>query len=957
MAYAHLLLLVLAPFLGAQEPDHSLAGKWQVRLDPAGVGQFEQWFAESIDGSEIQLPGTTDLAGLGYELDRKTMSYGVPFPDSVWPGRGAAERLDEAGHLLRRHMYIGKAWYQRVIEVPERWRNRRVKLELERVMWRSDIWIGERYYGSNDSLTTAHIYDLGFLDPGKHRLTICVDNGQVHDLGILGHAYGPETQSRWNGIVGEIKLTAKPRFYIHNIRVDAPQDPLKLRALVSLHHLADSPSEGILTLRVTHADGTKLLTTEQFSCRADGAVLDLEAWLPIQKEVKAWSELHPQLYLLTAELQSPHGRDTMQIPFGFRTIERDGRRILINGTPMFLRGTLDCAVYPNTGHPPTTVAEWREILNTIRLHGFNHVRFHTWCPPRAAFEAADELGIYLCPETPFWVDNWTSEIGLQPKLLGSNDGVTEFVRREIQRISDAYGNHPSFAFFCIGNEFGMSSDWQVVQDLVSEAKRYDWRHLHSGSTARRRVDADDFWVTHRTEKAVRGIGPPHTNWDFSDAIADLDVPVIAHETGQRPVFPNYDQLLPKFSGPLLPLNYQRLQRKLSASGLADQADDFQRASAKFQMVQYKAEHEAMLRTPEFGGYQLLMLNDFTGQSEALVGMLDPFWQSKGIISDSDVRRWNSLATPLARMDRFIWTSEQTFEAEVDLALFDLGDWVNAQPFWELRSDDGGFHVRKSFATMHPETGRLNPLGKASASLAEIHEPTALTFTVKISDEDWYEIFDDPVRGQPKNSWRIWVYPTAPSIQSSAPTPYPQTNPDDIVISRELDADTMKKLHAGAKVLLLTHGLKNPLTKQTNFAAVYWSAGWWGDAFSHLGILCDPQHAAFALFPNDGHSDWQWYDLTQNATTFLLDQAADGFRPLVQLVPDFHHPHLLGQVFETKVGAGRLLVCGYDLDHDLANRPAALQFRLSLLSYMRSNAFAPSHELNPTLLQELLTSQD
>lgn len=952
MAILHLLLLALVPNWSTQEYEHSLAGEWQVRLDPKGEGQLGQWFTGPIAGTEISLPGTTDLAGIGYPLDFSTMSYGTPFTDSEWPGRPAAERLDEAGHLVRRHMYLGKAWYQRTIQIPETWHNRRVVLELERVMWQSDVWVDDQYFGSKDSLTTAHRFDLGVLAPGNHRLTIRVGNGQIHELGILGHAFGPETQSRWNGIIGEMKLTAKPHFFVERIRVDAPADPKQLRANVVLHNLSDGQIEGDLTLSVTSIDGTQLLTRQTYSCSSDQGAQTVEAELPITTAIQTWSEFEPNRYLLTAELKSTYGSNKMEIPFGFRSIERSGKQILLNGQPIFLRGTLDCAVYPRTGHPPTNLEEWRTVLSTIRDHGFNHVRFHTWCPPRAAFDAADELGIYLCPETPFWVDNWTSKIGLKPKLLGFHDGVSDYVRREIQNISDAYGNHPSFTFFCIGNEFGMDSDWQLVQDLVREAKRYDDRHLHSGSTARRRVAADDYWVTHRTGQAVRGIGPAHSNWDYRDAIAETDLPVIAHETGQRPVFPDYASLLPKFTGPLLPLNYQRLQRELNAAGLAGQTNDFAKASAKFQMVQYKAEHEAMLRTPDFGGYQLLMLNDFTGQSEALVGILDPFWQSKGVFQDADVRQWNSRAVPLVRIESYIWTSEQTFEAEVDVAIFDSRDWSDCTPVWELRSDDGRFHIRQPFDGRKLQNRGMQSLGSISAPLTAIQEATALTLTVDLAGGEPTSTSTSPSSTPARNSWVIWVYPPASKIESVSSPP----SKDGILISERLDSKTLQQLKNGAKVLLLAHGTKNPRTKQTQFAAVYWSAGWWGDAFSHLGILCDPQHPAFSGFPNDGHSDWQWYELTQNATTFRFDLTGDGFRLLVQLVPDFHHNQLLGQVFECKVGRGRLLVCGYDLASDLTHRHAARQFRGSLLDYMRSKDFRPSHELKLAMLEALLERQ-
>jgi len=166
------------------------------------------------------------------------------------------------------------------------------------------------------------------------------------------------------------------------------------------------------------------------------------------------------------------------------------------------------------------------------------------------------------------------------------------------------------------------------------------------------------------------------------------------------------------------------------------------------------------------------------------------------------------------------------------------------------------------------------------------------------------------------------------------------------VTHALDDTALNTLKSGGKVLLLAHGLKNSHAARTGFESVYWSAGWWGNKFSSLGVLCDPQHPALKEFPNDGWSDWQWRDLCAGATTFDLTGAPTGFRPIVQPVPDFHFNTLLGQVFEARVGSGSLLVCGYDLTRHLDERPAARQFRRSLFRYAGSTSFRPTAELPP-----------
>jgi beta-galactosidase len=237
------------------------------------------------------------------------------------------------------------------------------------------------------------------------------------------------------------------------------------------------------------------------------------------------------------------------VRFGFRQVERSGMEMRVNGRRVFLRGTLDCAVYPRTGHPPTTVDEWSRVLGVVKEYGFNHVRFHTWCPPDAAFEAADRLGIYLQAEAPAWVDDWGTETVTRPLGIGRDPEVVAYLRKELRRMSEAYGNHPSFLMCAIGNEFGQqSTDWDLVNRMVEEMKTLDPRRLYAGCGARRNLPADEFWFTHHSGAGTRGVGPARTDWDFTSAAETSPVPLIAHETGQRPVFPDYARLLPKFTG-------------------------------------------------------------------------------------------------------------------------------------------------------------------------------------------------------------------------------------------------------------------------------------------------------------------------------------------------------------------------------------------------------------------------
>jgi hypothetical protein len=901
-----------------------LAGEWRLRLDAEDQGVRANWPAAPLTGSDrIPLPNTTDRAGFGFALDTNTLLHPVPFPLTTrFPGVKEPVRADEHGYLVRRHLFVGPAWYEREIDIPKTWSGLPATLRIERAMWQTDVWVDGRRLSTSDSLVAEHRHELGILKPGRHRITIRVDNRMIHNLSTVTHAYGPETQSRWNGMIGAITLEVANPVSIRTLMAFPAPDRRSVRVVMHCRNAGTDPVSATATLRLSTERGEAAIAEVNGKFRCPPGLSTNELTLRLAEPAQAWDEFQPVRYQIRGVLEGPSSaRADASIRFGFRNVERVGKELRLNGRRIFLRGTLDCAVYPRTGHPPMTLPEWERVLGVVKEYGFNHVRFHTWCPPEAAFEAADRLGVYLAPEAPAWVDDWGTGTVTKPPAIGRDPKVTAFLRAELQRMSESYGNHPSFLLCAIGNEFGtQSTDWETVNAMVEEMKARDPRRLYAGCGARKNLPADDFWFTHHTGASTRGVGPAHTDWDFTPAVESSPVPVIAHETGQRPVFPDYDALLPKFTGPLLPLNLERYHRQLLTNGLGGQLHDFVRASARFQLTQYKAEHEAMLRTRGYAGYQLLMLNDFTGQSEALVGILDPFWETKGIVTAAEVRAWNAPTVLLARFSRFVWPTDDPFTARLEIAHFGPNDLPPGPVQWSLKDRDGQPVAGGVIEASGVPVGGVTELGTISCPLNNITEPTALTLSVSF--------------GGAQNQWPLWVYPAATEDPS----------PAGVLVTSTLDDTALRTLKTGGKVLLLAHGTKNAHAARTGFESVYWSAGWWGNQFSSLGVLCDEKHPALALFPNAGVSDWQWRDLCSGATTFDLNGALAGFRPIVQLVPDFHYNGLLGQVFEAKVDQGSLLVCGYDLSLKPGTRPAARQFRRSLFHYVGSEAFHPTVKL-------------
>ena len=604
------------------------------------------------------------------------------------------------------------------------------------------------------------------------------------------------------------------------------------------------------------------------------------------------------------------------------------------GHPVFLRGKHDGCVFPLTGHTPMDKASWLHYFQRCLDYGINHVRFHSWCPPEAAFAAADELGIYLQPELPFW-----------GTLEGEN--LLAFLRKEGLNIVRTYGHHPSFAMFSLGNELG--GETSVMRELVETFRTEAPQILYTNGTNaflgyQGYVEGMDFFATARTrgeaygeyDTHVRGSFAfndvmdggilnhfyPGTRRNFLPAVLDVPMPVISHEAGQFQSYPDYAQI-DKYTGPLAPYNLMEFKRRLEAAGMGDQAADFSRASLRWAAELYKADIEMCYRTSVLGGFQLLDIQDYPGQGSAYVGVLDAFMDDKDSLVAAEWKNFCSDYVPLAEFDRYCWTSGEQFEAELLVAKYTQKplngvDWV---------LDFGG---EKLFGTLDwPIAEGLVGLGTMYQDLPSVETPVAGTLT-------FYCYSEDRVL---RNHWPIWLYPT-------------DNQPDKtgITVTRKLDRAAQQALAAGKKVLLMpsdTTGTVGGL-----FLTDFWNYRMFkGISESNgrpvspgtLGILTDPEHPLFREFPTEEHTDWQWFPVLKASRPMILD-ALQGYRPIVQVIDNIDRNHRLGLVFEFKVGEGKLLVCCSDLESTL-EYPEGRQFYKAVLDYMRSDDFQPSVELS------------
>ena len=893
--------------LSADQP-LSLAGAWRFQLDREDAGLTNRFFARPLT-QQINLPGALQNQGFGDDISLETKWTGDVGSDR-WLRGASYAKYRQPGNLKvpfflqpEKH-YVGAAWYQRDVEVPAGWQGRRVVLTLERTHWQTSAWLDGQPLGTNNSLGTPHVYDLGTkVAPGRHTLTVRVDNRVLVGVGEWSHSVSDHTQGNWNGLIGALELASTSPVWIEDVQAFPNVAKKCVRLKVRVGNATGQAGQGTLTA------GTVRQKFQVSGFKSE----QIEVEVPLGDQAPLWDEFHPALCRLKVRLQGDAADDEREVAFGLREITAQGRQFSLNGRPVFFRGTLECCIFPRTGYPPTDVESWRKVIRACKAYGLNHIRFHSWCPPEAAFTAADELGFYYQVECGVWTNP------------GSDKRLDDWIYAESERIVRAYGNHPSFLLLTHGNEPHGPNHVAFLTGWVNFWKQRDPRRLVTSGSAYPQLAENQYHVYH----GPRGPG----GWlgkDYRKTIETLEAPVIVHEMGQWCVYPNFDEIA-KYTGPLKPKNFEIFRDSLTEHGMFEQGRDFLRASGRLQVLCYKEEIEAALRTPGVGGFQLLDLHDFPGQGTALVGVLDPFWESKGYVTAEEYSRFCGPTVPLARLLKRAWTTDETLTAEVEVAHFGPAPLADLQALWKLVAADGRTLASGDFPTRTLPLGCGMRLGQVSVDLSKLASPLACKLVVGFKGT------------AVENDWNAWIYPGKPPVET----------PSDTLVASALDDVALARLAQGGKVLLLPGRLSSEHPR-LGFEPVFWNRYMFNtQGRQTLGLLCDASHPALAGFPTEVFQDWQWQDIVNHAQGLVLDDLPRALRPVVQVIDDWNTNRKLGLLFECRVGLGRLLVCSADLAKDLEKRPAARQLRQSVLAYMQGDKFSPKTEVTREDLLKML----
>jgi len=643
---------------------------------------------------------------------------------------------------------------------------------------------------------------------------------------------------------------------------------------------------------------------------------------------------------MTLKLSGPLADDHCDLTFGLREIKADGKHILLNGELFNFRATHDGGGFPLTGYPATDVATWKRIIGICKAWGLNGMRFHSWCPPEAAFTAGDELGFYFQPECGMW-----NSFDTDGKMLA-------VLNDETARLLKAYGNHPSLVMLNATNE----PAGHYPEQLPTWDKKWhdaDPRRLYSDGTGRfapppggpGTAYAADFLVT----PGARG---PH-GWFGADYESTLQamlrgaaIPCVGHEVGQWCAYPDFD-VIKKFSGPattfagapepvkvpyMIPGNYRIWRDSSEAHQLLAKNKQIAHASGRFQVACYKEEIEASLRTPSYSGYELLDLHDYLGQGGALMGLVDAFWEPKNYVGPAEFRQYCNTTVPLARLKNSVYTTADTLNADVEVAHYGPSPLTSASSQWQIVNAVGKIVASGNWPARAVPRGKNLPLGSITADLSKLSAPAQYKLVVELHGATIF-----------RNEWNFWLYPA--KVDAAVPT-------DVMVTTSWREAET--RLAAGGKVLFQPQAadLDSTDTKLST-VPIFWNHLMNPNGTTFLGLWNDAKHPALAGFPTEANCDWQWIDLAGDARALNMDALPSSLQPIVQPIDDWNRNYKLGLLYECSVGSGKLMVCSIDLT---AARKGAPSLRRSILDYMASASFRPKVEIAAADLRKQWVSQ-
>jgi len=888
------------------------------KIDLAG-----NWAAHFPDGTACRatLPGTLD-----------TNKLGVPDEENL------------ESRFTRLYTYEGLVRFKKKIDVAEfRKGNSRVFLEIERAR-ALQLIVGKHHIPAiiRGTLSTPYVFELtNHLEQDEIEIELISDNSYpLWPKKAITHssAATDETQTNWNGLIGYIRLRIENSTFIQAIRIYPYENTVDVQ--VDINTNVDYKGELNFNCIAFLKEETLFVNLSKHQTKTF-----ILKNIALNDSAQKWDEEEGNLYNLTV---SATGCDEKIVSFGIRQIGiNEKQRLTLNGRTFFLRGESNCAVFPETGHPPMTKLEWKEVLQAYADYGVNCMRFHSWCPPTAAFEAADEMGMMMQPELSCW----------NPQTAFESDLDQDFYKLELKQILRHFANHPSFVMFTFGNEpWNEEAGQQRMNVMLDLCYEMDPTRLYANSSnpyyGQRGIDPKSQFYTsshvyttpYKEEEAlhIRAYSSeakghlnemyPNAKTDFSKAVqlihAQYPQAVFGFEVGQSQILPDFKEI-DDFKGVTRAKNFQIIKDNVEKNGMLENWETWVNATGELAFLAYREEVESALRTENFSGLSLLGLQDFPGQGTAIVGFLNSHLKPKPY-SFADPARFKTVFNStvlLLYLEKYTYSSDEKLFAKIKLANY--GKYpVSAPVIWKLC--DGKQVIRQgNFVEETYINGGLVDVGTIEIGFEFVTKPSRFDIHIQLGDV--------------QNSYPIWVYPDFSVVEEEqASASWIKETDVSIRIASYLDDETLQFLKQGGSVYLEPQPLEEKMPESIGgqFTTDFWSIKTFPKQQGGMGMVINTNHPSLENFPTEYHTNWQWWPMT-NGRPMILPRHLE---PILTVPDSYCNLKHMGLLVEGRVGAGRVMLSGMGLRFK-QEYPEVRALINSIFVYMKSERFKPSQEIS------------
>lgn len=864
----------------------------------------------------LSLDGTWDFALRG-------QSGQIRIP-GCWEAQGFDRRAE------------GPATIQRPVYVPSEWRGRRIQLQFDAVSYYAEVQVNGVEVGTHTGSWTPFALDVtDAIRPGAENVIALTvfKPGQRFPLRESLAGFLPDVALMFGGIWQSARLVAfsGPALASLSIRSMAGSGLVSVAAKV---HQGESCSA---IIEVCRPDG-HIAAVQRLS---PGGQREIAATLHVP-EPERWRPDHPALYTLEIRLEDEDGvAARIRRKFGFRELSHRDEQLLLDGTPICLRGALNWGWYPDILCPAPDEAAIRDEFRRVRALGFNLIKLCLYVPAPRYFEIADEEGMLLWLELPMWLPDVTPRLRQQAPI-------------EYADILAAVHHHPSIVIYSLGCELNQAVD----ADLLGQLNRI----------ARNATEGALICDNSGSGEAYGGLGFDFADFDDYHFYCDLHYfdPLIDHfRRDWRPprplIFGEFCDMddfrdvaeiaaahggeIPWWLAEQNPIHatsfiaYSEQRQRMQALNLGVDAGALKRLSYQQSFMIRKTILEKVRARHGMGGYVVTGLRDTPLATSSL---FDDFGRAK--YAAEAFKAFNADTVLLLGVGRSrVWkhggdrpapASPYAFaagrEVRLNVILSHAGSPFaapNGEIAWQVTAQDGARHASGEIKAHGPFTGgRPQQIGAIALKMPESDVALRLRLAVSFV-----------VDGRRfANDWPLWVFPEVsawpqgvaiydpagalvgldalPDQAGLAEVPFKGVK---ALVTSSLSPEVIRFVRDGGSALLLQHG-DRPLRAMP---CPFWREG--------LKLIGD--HPALNAFPHDGFADLQFYGLATDwafepdALSAALPDASEIRLPLRRL--DARRFFAADYLIDARVGAGRLIASTLRFGGGTGDQPAGLRFNL------------------------------